>query len=245
MARPKKFGTDEMLEIVNKYYESCGDTRQLKYSRIEEYAKSVGVDVKAYDFRRDPAVRQRLKELSIEGLSGAGSTAIAYKSLDVDAFLNRCRTKAMLRSSLLELDESWRRVYEYAADLFKNNEELRAKAENVDARFNEVTKENADMTGKVIDANRLNNELLAENRYLKKMLRTYLYPAIANEILKRENVIERCDTDVTRIAMDNLTDLSAPLSFSSSVEADRQAVTHEDGLLARMRSQISGSKSDA
>ena len=245
MARPKKLGTDEMLGIVNNYYESTGDASQLKYSRIEEYAKSAGFDVKAYDFRRDPAVRQRLKELSCAALPGAGSAAIAYKSLDVDAFIKRCRTKEILRSSLLELDESWRCVYEYAADLLKKNEALRVKSEKTKERFNELAKENADAAGKVSAANKLNNELAAENRYLKKMLRTYLYPAVANEILKRENVIEQCDTDVTRVAMDNLSEPSAPLSFTSSVEADRQAASREDGLFARMRSQISGGKDDA
>jgi len=245
--RPKKLKTDELLEIVNKYFESCGDAGQLKYSRFEEFAESIGINVKAYDFRRDPAVRQRLKELSDTSLLGVGTDqgAIAYKSLDVDAFLKRCRTKVMLRSSLLELDETWQRVYEFATDLKKRNEALRIKVDDADVRLNKLTIENEDMTGKVTDANRINNELLAENRYLKKMLRTYLYPAVANEILCRENVIEHSDTDVTQIAINNLSEPAVPLSFASSIETDKQAVSREDGLLARMRSQISGGKGNA
>jgi len=245
MARPKKLKTDEMLEIVNKFYEGCGDAGQLKYSRLEEFAKSMGFDVKAYDFRRDTAVRQHMKELSDSSLLGADPSAIVYKSLDVDAFLKRCRTKTMLRSSLLELDESWQRVYMYAADQTKKSKALREKVDNADMKLNELVNENADISSKVADANKLNNKLLAENRYLKKMLRTYLYPAVANEILFRENIIEQSDTDVTQVAMDSLSSTAIPLSFTSSIETDKQAVSREDGLLARMRSQISGGKNNA
>jgi hypothetical protein len=82
--------------------------------------------------------------------------------------------------------------------------------------------------------------LTAENRYLRKALRVYLYPAIANEILKEENVLEQADTDVTPAAMDALVDSDIPASFSASVASDRQMISRSDRLLSIMSNQIQG-----
>ena len=116
MARPRKIETDEMIRIVESYYESNGDPGKLKYSLLEKYATSMGIDVKAYDFKRNPEVRRRMEELRGSAAT-AGLAAIAYKSIDVDALLNRNYTKEMLKNSIIELDETWRRVYERAANL--------------------------------------------------------------------------------------------------------------------------------
>ena len=63
MARPRKLSDDEMLKIVDSFYESNGNPSMLKCSLLEEYAISIGVEVKAYDFRRNEAVRHRMDEL--------------------------------------------------------------------------------------------------------------------------------------------------------------------------------------
>ena len=72
--------------------------------------------------------------------------------------------------------------------------------------------------------------LVLENRYLKKMLRQYLYPAIANEILMRENMLDQVDTEVTATAMANLVDPGIPASFPHSVAADAAALSREEAL---------------
>jgi hypothetical protein len=100
MARPRKLGASEMLKIVDSYYESHGNSNALKYSLFEEYALSLGLDVKAYDFRRNEAVRKRVEEL--RGMDKFdGIQAIAYKGIDVDAFFIRNRTREALRNGLL------------------------------------------------------------------------------------------------------------------------------------------------
>ena len=63
MARPRKLNDAEMLKIVDSFYEGNGDPSMLKCSFLEEYAVSIGIDVKAYDFRRNTAVRARMGEL--------------------------------------------------------------------------------------------------------------------------------------------------------------------------------------
>jgi len=87
MARPRKLETRELVQIAESFYESHGNPAKLKFSLLEEYAMSLGIDAKAYDFKRNETVRKRMDELRVAS-DASGSGAIAYKSLDVEAMLN-------------------------------------------------------------------------------------------------------------------------------------------------------------
>ncbi len=244
MARPRKLETSEMLKIVDSYFESNGNSGALKYSLFEEYATSLGLSVKAYDFRRNEAVRRRVEELR-GTVSFNGQQAIAYKGIDVDAFLNRNHTREAFRNSLLELDEIWRRVYDRAALLSRHNTELlkesiKTKQEN-EALNSEKSELKAICKAAQMDA----NAFMLENRYLKRMLKQYLYPAIANQILINENVLTQADTEVTSAAMTELADTGLPSPFSQSVSADTVMISREASLLQRMKKQIRGGNNDA
>jgi len=82
--------------------------------------------------------------------------------------------------------------------------------------------------------------LTVENRYLKKMLRTYLFPALANEILTEENQIKNPDTEVTPRAKDKLIDGIFPSSVSSIFSEDRGILSQEEELLKQMWDSIPG-----
>lgn len=239
MARPRKMSTDEMLQIVDSYFESCGDPDRLKCSFLEVYAASLGIKVKAYDFRRDAAVRQRMEELrSSVKLDGIG--AVVYKSMDVDAMLNRNYTRDMLRNSLLELDETWRRIYEKVADLSRKNAALLSELSSQKQAIELTSHEKEALGAQVKCAEKKADTLRIENRYLKKALKEYLYPAIANEILKRENVLEKIETEASPEAMAAFAEADAPASFSSSVVVDRRMLTREESLLECMAAQVRG-----
>jgi hypothetical protein len=233
MARPRKLETDDLIQLVESFYESTGDPAKLKFSLLEGYAVSLGIAVKAYDFKRNEAVRKRMEEL--RSISDAnGYCAIAYKSLDVDAMLNRNYTRQMMKDSLLELDESWRHIFEKAADLSRKNKAL-LSALSTERKLRETLATEADATKiRVTSLERERNDLIAENRYLKKALKEYLYPAIANEILLRENILEQADTEVVPVAMDALSDAEIPSPFPASVNHDRQMLSREEALLHRM-----------
>lgn len=244
MARPRKLSTDEMLHIVDSYFETNGDPGMLKCSFLEEYALSLGVNVKAYDFRRNESVRKRMEELR-RNVETGNIEAIAYKGLDVDALLNRSSTRESLRNSLLELDEMWRRVYERAAVLTRHNTSLLAEIFAKKQEAEALAAQNSELESTSRTLKKSSNALVLENRYLKKMLKQYLYPAIANEILKNEDVLEQIDTDVTRTAMANLVDPLVPASFPNSVAADTTMLAREEALLKRMSNQIHGGRGDA
>jgi len=239
MARPRKLSDADMIKIVDSFYESNGDPSMLKCSFLEEYAISVGVDVKAYDFRRSKVVRARMNELKDVSSLPSNIGAISYRNLDVDAFLNRNNTTTMLRNSLLELDETWRRVYEKTIVLSQKNKSLLTGIFSKNNEIKKLVLEKEAAKTEIKELGASLNKLLLENRYLKKMLKQYLYPAIANEILLKENVLEQVDTKVTRVAMNKMTEATVPSPFSSSVAADREIISREEILLERMKKQIS------
>lgn len=237
MARPRKLDTEQMLQIVDSYFESNGDPGKLKCSLLEEYAVSQGIDVKAYDFRRNEAVRRHMSELC-DSVNLDGIGVIAYKSIDVDSMLDRNNTRETLKTSLIELDSVWRRVYEHAADMSRRNISLVADNLANKQIIASLKTDNEAAKVQVNEFKKSANALMLENRYLRKMINSYLYPAIANEILQNDNVLEDIDTEATRAAINMLTETDTPLPFNKAVAADRQMLSREEALLQRMGEQI-------
>ena len=88
MARPRKADADELIQLVDSYFttEAAGDPSKLKCSFLERFAARNGRDIKAYDFRRYPEVRERMEELKAMVLNENGMQMLkgnSYKSLDI------------------------------------------------------------------------------------------------------------------------------------------------------------------
>jgi len=242
LARPKKIDEDTLLQIVDSFFESHGDSGKMKCSRLEEYARTLDFDVKAYDFRRSGAVRQRIDELRDSGQASGGHDAVAYKSMDVDAMIVRNNTPEKMKNCLLELDEAWRGVYERAALLGNKNAALLSSLATKDRKIESIAAEKDSLAERLQPLEQSERVLSAENRYLRKALREYLYPAVANEILKEENVMEQADTEVAPEVMGKLADSGMPSSFSGAVAQDRQMISRSERMLNMMASQIRGDK---
>ena len=243
MARPKKADTSDMLRIVDSYYETHGDASKLKFKSLEIHAKSLGLDIKEYDFRRDEAVLRRIAELN--KLRGTLGLSLAYKTLDADALINANPTRASLKAALVELDLSWRSVYERAVALSSENTAMLSKSYSISRDADVLRDENVSLKDEIAGLRRQSADLLAENRYLKSALERWLFPDVANEILKREGVIKDAASNVTGIAMDDLADMDAPASLDQIVAADGERMAKAQEVMDRMKSQIAKGRTDA
>lgn len=239
MARPRKADADELIQLVDSYFttEAAGDPSKLKCSFLERFAARNGKDIKAYDFRRYPEVRERMEELKAMVMNENGMQMLqgnSYKSLDIACVLKARRDPDELRKVLGEMDAYWKQVYEKSISLSRKNMEFQNTIRQLKSD-NSAFVQSAQ--AKEIDTDRIlweKNKLVAENRYLRKMLKTYLYPAVANEILKQENLLENPDTEVTEVAVERMADAGIPASFSEAVSADRRVRSREEELLQRM-----------
>lgn len=240
MGRPRKMTTEQMIEVVDSYYSTRveGNGNLLRCSLIAVYANELGYTANGYDFRRNTVVRDYIDRLKNGGDSPSESTPMVYKSLDVTGFINCNRDDAGLAKALRDLDAYWKRIALHAAQNAKDNKAL-AK---VNADYQATLSESAEILECLETSNeslsRENNRLISENRYLRKMLRTYLYPALAEEILVRENAIQKTSQQATDAAINDMTELGALKSLQESVANDVAIQSEEEQLLAKMWGKI-------
>jgi HAMP domain-containing protein len=219
--------------------EKHGDAAKLKCSNLEQYAAKLGINVKAYDFRRDEAVRRRIDELS-DNTANDRISALTYKNLDADALIANHPTRATLKAALLELDANWRRVYERSVAVAAENTTLISENNSKKRAIAELTGEILAAQDEIKELKRAVNEQQGQIRYLKSMLEARLYPALANEILRRDGILSQADTEVSAEAVATMTDTDTPLPFSEAIAPDELLLSREQQLLERMRKQIKG-----
>jgi len=241
MARPRKMTTEQMITVVDSYYLTRADCneKRLKCSLIAAYAVELGYSAQGYDFARNMEVREHIERMKCYAEVQAESQmyekiATAYKSLDVAGFIRSNREYTQLTKALMELDAYWKRVYEQAEMTAAQNKSLMKEKSGYEAALKESVIVSEELKAENTELSRKNNKLIAENRYLRKMLRVYLYPAVANEILVKENVLNENDTNVTVAAVMDMTEFNAPQSLQESVASDIELQSDEERLLAKM-----------
>lgn len=239
MARPRKMLTEQMLEIVDAYFmdEIAGNTALLKYSLIAAYAAKSGYDVNDYDFRRNIDVRNRIEELRKANGTFYGTIPVVYKNLDVEEFIRNNRSVEQLKKALLELDAYWMRVFEYIANVKKQNRSIVKAKKELSEEFTRVTGKKESLQNEKRGLTKQNHSLMLENRYLRRMLKTHLYPSVANEILKSEHVNVLAETQITEKTAQDFSEMKHPKSLAESVAGDRKMLSEEEQILEKMWEQ--------
>lgn len=246
MARPKKVESDELVRIVNTYFskEAGGDPSRLKYSLIAEYAASHGMpEIKAYDFRRDAEVRKCVEELEQTVRDENGiviQPGSAYKSLDVNGIIKVWHNQDEIRTNLTKQDAYWHTVHDAYLRHKKEAEENAEAKRKLSEECSSLRKENRELQELHAASRSEIRDLTAKNRYLGKMLRIYLYPALANEILADENQIRNPDTSATARAKEKMIDGSIPSAVDAASSEDKKILSMEDVLLGDLSNTIKG-----
>ncbi len=243
MARPRKNDSNELIRLVDEFFstEACGNPSKLKGSRLESFAARHGSTAKSYDFRRDPAVMAHISQLKNNTVNGNLTRLInskSYKTLDTSAIKKKYHDPEKLIKALSELDSYWKSIYEYSCNTDssyqKCSHELMSCKEELTKRESCIT----DLTSRNKDLVSENNSLIKENRYLKSMLRTYLYPALANKILQEDHVSKDDSGFLAKAAEAVLMDGRIPRSVSESIAPDRSLCAHEEMLLEKMENLV-------
>lgn len=241
MARPRKMTTEKMIEIVDSYYLACSDGNEnlLKCSLIAEYAQELGFAVDGYDFRRNTEVREHIEWKKVYAetyreVCGEKYLIPSYKTLDVEGLLKNSGGKDQLAQALRDLDDYWNRIYEHSRQASKKNKILMKEKSGFKETLTEMGAEIERLSAVNSDLSVDNNKLLTENRYLRKMLRTYLYPAVADEILRSENELPQTDTGLNDAAACDFIENNVPMSFEAAVSKDDRLQSEAERLIERL-----------
>ncbi|MCL2757449.1 MAG: hypothetical protein FWD43_05170 [Coriobacteriia bacterium] len=233
MARPRKLEDADAIRLVDSLYEQCGDHSRLKFSELEKHAALLGMDVKAYDLRRHNVVLRRIAEIEALELNSYSLEALAYKGLDIDGFVSNNRTPDKMKQSLSELDGRWRKLFDQAVSLSEQVSVLSGRLQKSEALADGLKEKNAELMEDAAAGRNAATALKVENTYLRRMVREYLYPSLADSILKPGHSASA--SVVTPAAVLDMIDREVPLPFSMSIEPDRKLRSREEALLDRLR----------
>ena len=197
MARKKYIDDQELLLLFEHYLlEHCSNNPRLfKIPQFGNYLRSNGFpQVADTTIRRNKEFRQALNDKLELFEDDTYQTVITYKTLDVERFLMTNRTPKAIKSALVELNGHYKRIVD-AAIAYKD------EVESLKMRMEELKSEVAQLKESkyVFDEQaRANKELEGENKKLRNLLKTSLYPEIANELLKEEGLLKFDHQTVTR-----------------------------------------------
>lgn len=186
MARPRLFTEDELIALINEYYLEYPN-RMIKTSDLERYANAHGhPEFKSYSIRRCAKAKQYIDQINASNQVTLETTIVTWRQLDVDAFLNLNRSRNDLKNALIQRDNYYGEVCRSAGEFLRDKEHLEDKIRRMKSEINNLKNQVAELeqmnTNKI---NRYSQEMLSK---MKKVLDTYVYPDIANEILKKEGL---------------------------------------------------------
>ena len=242
MGRPKKISSQELVELTDEYYEAeCyGDPRRLKFSKIGAFARNKGINVADYDLKRDEGVRKRIEELtSLADMVKEEEHTTAYRTLDVESILKRCRTVDDITAALREMDEYWKKTCDYAQSLITRDQEFMREKSTLERKVKELEGEIKSLSENAKETEKKVNTVTRENVYLRKMLKTYLYPNLANELLREKGETHVPDnTAVKPEAFAALIDGKTPSAFKGVQHQEKVSEDWKDTLKKALERQV-------
>lgn len=187
MGRKRKIETDEMLSFVDQYRMEYPDEK-ITPPKLGRYIRNQGRDIPDHLIRRDGLVTRYIEEKNQGSINIALQTVSSYKTIDVDCFLDKNRTQSRLKKALMERDRYYNNVAQSAAKIFKQYksvvEELESekqKTARLEMLYSDLQqkkqKKSEATTNKTIHA-------------LSKIIKTHIYPEIANELLRKAGLID-------------------------------------------------------
>ena len=224
MARKKYIDNQELLLLFEHYLlEHCSNNPRLfKIPQFGNYLRNNGFpQVADTTIRRNKEFRQALNDKLELFEDDTYQTVITYKTLDAERFLMTNRTPKAIKTALVELNGHYKRIVD-AAIAYKN------EVESLKKRMEELKSEVAQLKESkyVFDEQvRTNKELAEENKKLRNLLKTSLYPEIANELLKEEGLLKSDQQLVTKKYLsENIITSDSKISFEKHTHTEKQTI---------------------
>lgn len=242
--RPKKTDSQTLVKLTEDFFasEGHGDPSCLKCTRLAAYAQKHGIEAHDYDFRRDQGVKDKIEELKDMPSVSTDTAISAYRTLDIEGLLRSCSDLNSLRRKLGELDSYWHEIHEKAAAVQKENaalhksrSETAGKNERLKKEVEAGREENAGITSE-------NRRLKAENAWLRKQIRDFLYPALANELLAQAGLPNEKSDDIKPEAVEEMIEGNTPSPFDGRQGSFEDGKTRLEQLEEQMKAQVRDGK---
>ena len=212
MARRKHIEDVEIIEHFEKYLqEECSNNVTLfKIPRFGDYLRKNGFpSVADTTLRRNNGFRELLAErkAKYEEEEEEYRTVITYKTIDVDSFMATNRTPNAIRTGLSELNLYYKKVAEAALEFKNENEKLQDENEELKEQIQQLLQKETSRKA-----------LETENIKLRALIKSSVYPEIANELLKEEGILQSEQQVITDEFMaNNIRTADSEINFHSNI----------------------------
>ena len=191
MPRNKKISTEELLSLIDNYFLTMHkDITSLKYSKISLYLKKQGHKVEEYDIRRNVEVVNHLSNLRSSEENIIFNNIVVFKNIDVDDFLIKNNSISELKKALTNRDNYYEKVCSSATIIIEQNKELKEKNIKISKENEQLRQENDLLIHQLKNEKKKNRELCISVKLLKNLMKTNVYPEIANELLRENGLLE-------------------------------------------------------
>ncbi len=192
-----------LIGIVERYYAEKDPVRRPKYSELGKYARDLGKEIEDHIFRRSPEVREYLDRMDASKDDELRVSVAVYDTLDTGRFLSVNNTPAKLKKALQERDTYYRQVTVSAGKIFEKNKELVKELSHLKEKNRALTTENKSLDEKIKELINIQHELEGKNKKLRGIIDTWVYPEVANELLKKEGLLKDTADVVKDEAVEN------------------------------------------
>ena len=209
MARKKHIEDVEIIEHFEKYLqEECSNNVSLfKIPRFGDYLRKNGFpSVADTTLRRNTSFREVLAERKAKyDEEEEYRTVITYKTIDVDSFMATNRTPNAIRTGLSELNLYYKKVAEAALEFKNENVKLQDENEELKEQIQQLLQKETSRKA-----------LETENIKLRALIKSSVYPEIANELLKEEGILQSEQQVITdEFMVNNILTADSEINFHS------------------------------
>ena len=193
MGRRKIITDEELLTYIERFLnERCeGKVELLKIPAIGEFIRSNGMpEVNDVIIRRNKKARNFIENLKKKQENEDIYVISTYKTLDVDAFIQRNCSISAIKKSLTELNIYYKKISESANKICEKYKDIEKKYKTLKVENKKISEKNVEYSNQ---NNLFKNEikmLKNQNKALKMIINTYVYPEIANELLKQSGILK-------------------------------------------------------
>lgn len=209
MARRKHIEDVEIIEHFEKYLqEECSNNVSLfKIPRFGDYLRKNGFpSVADTTLRRNTSFREVLAERKAKyDEEEEYRTVITYKTIDIDSFMATNRTPNAIRTGLSELNLYYKKVAEAALEFKNENVKLQDENEELKEQIQQLLQKETSRKA-----------LETENIKLRALIKSSVYPEIANELLKEEGILQSEQQVITdEFMVNNILTADSEINFHS------------------------------
>ncbi len=221
MPRGRSYDTDELLRILDEYrLDNPG--MKIAIPKFGDYIRSLGYEVEDYTLRRDEKFRKAVQEINEDNDSVIYNNLVAFKTLDVEAFINKNNSRTKLKEALSLRDKYYAKVAIHAMNSIKAKKELENKVSELDKEI-ECLKSKISELNTLLDDRKIDCAAVSEKNEviikLKSILESYIYPDMANALLETEGILETVNRIVNfETVAKNLVNADTPINIEEKGE---------------------------